>query len=67
MIIVMMIMRIIIIMMIIMMMIIMIIIKRFPAHDELGTCRTNLAFPEQPVSCIPVHEQNPAIKSGVKH
>ncbi len=25
------------------------IIKRFPAHDELGTCRTSLVSPEQPV------------------
>ena len=22
--------------------------KRFPAHDELGTCRTSLVSPEQP-------------------
>jgi len=30
-----------------------IIIIRFPAHDELGTCRTSLVSPEQPVLCIP--------------
>ena len=24
-------------------------IQRFPAHDELGTCRTSLVSPEQPV------------------
>ncbi len=26
-----------------------VITKRFPAHDELGTCRTRLVSPEQPV------------------
>ncbi len=30
------------------------IIKQFPAHGELGTCRTSLVPPEQPVLCIPV-------------
>ena len=57
------------IMMIIMMiliMIIMIVIKRFPAHDELGTCRTSLVSPEQPVSCIPVRKHDLAINSGIK-
>jgi len=29
-------------------------LRRFPAHDELGTCRTTLVTPEQPVLCIPV-------------
>ncbi len=52
---------------IMMMIIIMIIIKRFPAHDEPGTCRTSLVSPEQPVSCIPVHKHNLAINSGIKH
>ena len=46
-------------MMMMMMMMIMIItitifLNRFPAHDELGTCRTSLVSPEQPVLCIPV-------------
>jgi len=36
-------------MMIIVIMIIIIITKRFPAHDELGTCRTSLVSPEQPI------------------
>ena len=26
----------------------------FPAHNELGMCRTSLVFAEQPVLCIPV-------------
>ena len=26
----------------------------FPAHDELGMCRTVLVSPEQPVLCMPV-------------
>ncbi len=29
-----------------------IVIMAFPAHDELGTCRTSLVSPEQPVLCI---------------
>ena len=28
--------------------------KAFPAHDELGTCRTSLVSPRQTVLCIPV-------------
>ena len=50
----------------IMIMLIMIVIKRFPAHDELGTCRTSLVSPEQPVSCIPVRKHDLAINSGIK-
>ena len=38
-------------------------IRCFPAHDELGTCRTSLVSLEQPVLCIPVR---PA-KFGVNH
>ena len=29
-------------------------VKRCPAHDEPGTCRTTLVTPEQPVLCIPI-------------
>ena len=29
------------------------IIKRIPAHDELGMCRTSPVSPEQHVLCIP--------------
>ena len=32
-------------------------LKRFPAQDELGTCRTSLVSPEQPVLCILVRQQ----------
>ena len=34
------------------------IINCFSAHDELATCRTSLASPEQPVLCIPVRPTN---------
>ena len=30
------------------------LLKRFPAHDELGTCRASLVSPEQPVVCMPI-------------
>jgi hypothetical protein len=30
------------------------IMLRFPGHNELGTCRASLVFPEQPVLSIPV-------------
>ena len=29
-------------------------LERFPADDELGTCRTSRVSPEQPVLCVPV-------------
>ena len=32
--------------------------KRFPAHDELGTCRTSLVLPKQSVLSILVWPSN---------
>ncbi len=29
-------------------------LKRFPAHDEVGMCRTSLVSPQQPVLRIPI-------------
>ena len=40
------------------MIMIVIILKRF---DELGTCRTSLVSPEQPILCIPIRPTNTAI------
>ncbi len=43
-----------------------IVILRFPAQDELGTCRTSLVSPEQPVLCVPVvHVNEPITNCGV--
>ena len=36
--------------------------KRFPAHDELGTCRTSLVFPEQ--ACIFQGHKHPVLICG---
>jgi len=36
-------------------------LKRFPAHDELGTSRTSLVSPEQPVLCIPIRPTNTTV------
>ena len=40
-----------------------IIIRRFPAHDEPGTCRTGLVSPEQPAPNANLKRQR---KSGQK-
>ena len=35
--------------------------KRFPPQDELGTRRTNLVSPKQPVLCTPIRPTNTTV------
>ena len=50
--------RMLIIIIIITIIVIIVLLECFPACDELGTCRTSLVSPEQPVLCIPTLPSN---------